>query len=40
MATNHSTGVDFSKCVGFKYDPVPVSLIIASTPDIEIGELE
>jgi hypothetical protein len=26
MATKDAAGVDFSKCVGFKYDPVPVPI--------------
>ena len=39
MATNDSTGVDFSKCVGFKYDPVLVALV-ASSSDVKLGQLE
>lgn len=27
MSTKDATGVDFSKCVGFKYDPVPVRIL-------------
>ena len=39
MAAKDSTGVDFSKCIGFKYDPVPV-ILAASSSHVKIGGLE